>query len=405
MNRTATRRWLTGLAGLSCTALVLTGCSAGAGAGNDGSAFHVLALAPLSGPLSSLGSLQVAGLEAAADIINDKGGIDGRTVVVDAEDNAGDAATGVERLQTYLTDDGRPDMLMPGLTSQEVMAVLPLATANQILTVHVGGATDANDPEKFPYAFGSGTTFMEVNERVIEHFRAEGYHKIAYIGADTTSARLSLAAMEKAGSEHGISVVSELVAPTSVDVTPTMLKLAAQQPDALFLAGAGPITGVYLSSARTAGWDKPIFGSSETCATDFATIAQPEQWADVQLHCYAFAVEGQPSAQSDTFAAFRQALGNHTDQPIGVSLVTPGFTYNDLILAWGAYEASESNEAADLADALESGRVPAEIREKYIGPVDWDFTTDDHTMTWGADELVFVHAGPTVDGMLVPDAD
>lgn len=28
-----------------------------------------------------------------------------------------------------------------------------------------------------------------------------------------------------------------------------------------------------------------------------------------------------------------------------------------------------------------------------------------HTMTWGADELVFVHAGPTVDGMLVPDAD
>jgi len=385
------------VAALSTT---LTACGGDGSESKSDDSFVVLAVSPLSGPLATLGKLQVAGLKTAAAVLNENGGINGEKVKVVSVDNGGDAAKAVQGLQEYLSENPKPDMLMPGLTSQEIVAVLPLASQNKILTVNLGAAIEANDPEKFPLTFGASPTFEVIQERGLDYLTGEGYKKIAFLGTDTASSRYQLEAFEEMASDKGVEISSEIVAPDSADVTATLLKLKAAEPDVLWLAGSGPIVGAYLSGMKTANWDSAVVGSSELCATDLGKLAEPGDYAGMMVNCYAFAVEGQTSSESEVFTTFRTNLAKHADTPIQSSVMTPAFTYDELIIAAAAYEGAGKSDPEAAAKALESGDTPEEIRKLYIGPTDWDFSADDHSMTWGPDELIYVPAAPMEDGMV-----
>jgi branched-chain amino acid transport system substrate-binding protein len=390
-----------GLALVAASSMLLTACGGNAdSAAGDDETFTVLAVSPLSGPLATLGQLQVAGLETAAAVLNDRGGIDGRQVEVESVDNAGDAAKAVQALQGYLSENDKPDMLMPGLTSQEIVAVLPLATQNEILTVHLGAAIEANDPEKFPLTFGASPTFAAIQEIAVDYLKEQGFSKIAFLGTDTASSRYQIEAFEALADDNDVTITSEIVAPDSADVTATLLKLKATDPDVLWLAGSGPIVGAYLSGLETVKWEAPVVGSSEICATDLGKLAEPEAYADLMINCYAFAVESQPLSESEIFKEFRTNLAKHAETPIQTSVMTPAFTYNELIIAAAAYEGAGELDAKAAAAALVDGKAAEDIRELYIGPADWDFTDDDHSMTWGPEDLIYVPAAPMSDGMI-----
>jgi branched-chain amino acid transport system substrate-binding protein len=388
------------VAGLLLSACGSAEISSDAGSADEG--FRVLALAPLSGPLATLGALHVAGLESAAAVLNDHGGVDGRDVEIDAIDNAGDAAQAVRVLQESLADDGAPDMLVPGVTSQEIMAVLPLATQNELLTVHLGSAREANDPDKFPYVFGVGPTQEDVAGRVVEHFEEEGYENVAFLGIDATTSRLQAEKVEEAAAEADMEATVEIVAPDSADVSPALLKLRATNPDVLYLAGSGPIAGVFLSGLEKVGWDGPVLGSTELCQSDLSKLGSATALALVELNCYAFAVEGQEAASSDAFTAFRTELAKHADSPLPMSIMAPAIAYNDVIVGAGAYLGSESDEIDDLVAALTGQTVPQHTRDLFVGPTTWDYAKDDHSMTWSAKELIVTPSGPQTDGLLKP---
>ena len=96
------------------------GASAGGGAteeGGSGEPFKVVELAPLSGELQPLGEAQLAGAEAAQEVINDEGGILGREVEFEAIDDAGTSAQAVSQAQAIVSSGEHPDLVLPGSTS------------------------------------------------------------------------------------------------------------------------------------------------------------------------------------------------------------------------------------------------------------------------------------------------
>ncbi len=83
---------------------------------------------PLSGDEAPYGEPSLNGLTIAANEINTAGGIDGKKVVIIAEDSKCDGATAVSAV-TKLTSIDHVDYLVGGSCSSEVLAATPVANA------------------------------------------------------------------------------------------------------------------------------------------------------------------------------------------------------------------------------------------------------------------------------------
>src|SRR5580704_10261417 len=67
-----------------------TGATSTAGSGTPSQPFKMYAFMALSGPLAAVGDAMKQGLEAGVDVINAHGGVFGKPMTLDVEDDAGD---------------------------------------------------------------------------------------------------------------------------------------------------------------------------------------------------------------------------------------------------------------------------------------------------------------------------
>lgn len=118
-------------------------------------------IAPLSGAAAGYGEGTVSGFKASANMINEAGGINGRQVEIVGVDDAYDPSKAVTALQDYIAKNGNPDMVFPGISSAETLALLPVTTEAKIFTVDYSASSDLSDVTKYPYAFH---TFMPANQ-------------------------------------------------------------------------------------------------------------------------------------------------------------------------------------------------------------------------------------------------
>lgn len=121
-NRSSTTRWVLGAMAL----LTVAGCNrnAGSNAGN-GDRILIGEYASLSGTKADFGITTVNGVQLAKDEINAAGGIDGKTVVVDAKDNAGDV-TQTGTIVTRFVSGDRVDAVIGEVASKLSLRAAPI---------------------------------------------------------------------------------------------------------------------------------------------------------------------------------------------------------------------------------------------------------------------------------------
>ena len=90
----------------------------------------IVAIMPLTGPVSYLGQQELAGLRVAVDEINASGGINGIQLQLIAEDTQGNPKTAVTIAQKYATTKGIS--LFVVTTSKAVKAVAPICEEAKI---------------------------------------------------------------------------------------------------------------------------------------------------------------------------------------------------------------------------------------------------------------------------------
>jgi branched-chain amino acid transport system substrate-binding protein len=377
----------------------------GAAAGDAGSRtkppFKVLMVQDLSGPLASLGQAEVRGMQASAAIVNARGGIFGRRVRVDAVDDQSDPTKAASLLIDRISSGNVPDFVQGGTGSNETLAMLPILTEHKILYFGQNGATQINDPARYPYAFSLALLPNVMGAVLARHLTLQGFHKVGIMVSNTASGQSQMPDIEAAINNAGISTTAQSFDPTSLDMSPQLDALKAQNPDALVTVNAfGRAALTLLQSRQKLGWMIPTVGDTALAAQDLVGGVGAAAVANVFYAVSPIQRWVPPAKRSKAFKTFLTAL--KAQGPITTSLNVYSQAYDELQILQVAAAQARSTSVPKLAAALAQLKRPAAAAVPWVTYPHVVFTKTSHFQSGPpTEEAVVIPAGPIVDGMFV----
>lgn len=234
--------------------LVLAGCSSSSSSGSSGAAakdapYHILAIYGMTGDLESAAVAVNRGAEAAVEYFNSQGGVDGHKLVLTTENDQSNPTTAASLLLSALSGSSPPNDVIPGISSNEGLAMAPLLTRYKV--VGLGSASDASldNPAKYPYFFSQSTLGSTVVADGATWIATHpGVKKVAIITSNDALGQTDVPTLQATLKAKGISSVVELFDPTATDYTSTFQAAAAARPDWVWMDGAGAEVPIMLSS-------------------------------------------------------------------------------------------------------------------------------------------------------------
>ncbi|MDR5699436.1 ABC transporter substrate-binding protein [Agromyces aerolatus] len=397
--------WGPALALTAAAALALTGCAAGDPAeggdsGDDGGGtFTIYASLSLTGPLAGSSKAQQEGLEIAVDRINAEGGINGEQIELIIADDQLDPTKAVTLLQEQL-DEAKPDMVVHGVSSAVSLAMLPLLTRNEVLSISNTYANEINDPATFPYAFGTNPVVALDPEAAVELFTEEGYEKVAYLGANDALGQSIAEAFSEVFAAEGLELVQESYAPADLDMTAQLQRLQATDPDTLIIQGYGTAAGYALESRTKLGWDIVTYGDGGLGnGNNLALISGEEDWNNLYLRVFPINTPQREVEGTEAFAYLTGELekrGSSFDQLMQLYALQ----WDAVHVVKQAVEQADAKDAPSVADALVN-LEPYEGETPYITHPEFrSYTTDNHFRNLSTDAYIVVRPGPVVEGTI-----
>ncbi len=389
----------------TAAALVLTGCAAddggtgGTGGEASGGTYTVYASLSLTGALAGSSKAQQESLEIAVDSINANGGIAGEQVELIIVDDQLDPTKAVTLLQEQI-DKEAPDLVIHGVSSAVTLAMLPLLTRNEILSIGTTYANAINDPATYPYAFGTNPVVALDPQAAAELFADEGYTKIAYLGANDALGQSIAEAFAAELPGKGFELVQEAYAPTDLDMTAQLQRLQAGNPDALIIQGYGSASGYALESRTKLGWDIPTYGDGGLGnGNNLALISSEADWNNLYLRVFPINTAERKVTGTTAFEYLTSELekrGSSFDQLM--QLYT--HLWDGLYVVKQAVEQAGSKDAAAVAEALEN-LEPLSGESPYLTFPEFNsYTAENHFRNVGTDAYIVVRPGPVVKGTI-----
>jgi branched-chain amino acid transport system substrate-binding protein len=374
-----------------------TGATSTAGSGTPSQPFKMYAFMALSGPLAAVGDAMKQGLEAGVDVINAHGGVFGKPMTLDVEDDAGDP-TQAATLAQSLVSSTTPMAVDPGTVSGEVDAALPvLAKANVFVAYNTSDPT-LNNPAKYPYAFSTAFAATDPANSLATEFAQMGYKKVGVITTDDTAGHALYQAEEAAYQSKGISSSVAYVSQSATSATSQMLQVLASHPDALLLDTYGAAAVPVMAAKAELDPKIPVYGSQYLTANNLAQIAPASSYAGMKLQSIGLAVQGATVTKTTAFTAMQNALLKETGGKLTFTIYTYTVAYDAVIVAATAAKLTNGMNSEKMAAAVVN--ATAAQMPLFVGPVNYSST--DHDPTFGPDYWSFVNYGPIDNGMLVP---
>jgi branched-chain amino acid transport system substrate-binding protein len=384
-----------GLAGaLLSLALVLAACSNDPGDSSD-DPFRVLAVLPLTGPLTAQAKMGEHGLRAAVDELNADDGIGGREIELEVVDDKLDPTEAVTLLQQQINSSEPPDLVIGGITSNETLAMLPALTSAKILSAAVSSDLAMNDPEKYPYHFGLQATSDQAYPRILERALDRGVEKLGFIAANDAFGTYNQTAIEKAAAGTGIEVVTETYDVTATDLTAPLDALRGEDPDLVVMSGFGPLVGYLLDARQKLGWDVPVIGDVGLSGSNPGTLVDAEALQGVEIQTFTLPSRAHEEEWPASAKPMMQAVKEQGE--ITQIITLSSLPYDALRLLAVAAEQAGSTEPDDLAHTLESLEAPDEV--PWTSYREYGYTADNHFPVTSDEDYVFVEATPLVNGL------
>jgi branched-chain amino acid transport system substrate-binding protein len=384
-------------------ALAMTGCgssdSSSGTTGQGGSTtaaskdpVKVLVLYPLSGPLAEIGKSTSNAVNAAANVINREGGINGRKVEVTIKDDAGNPTQAVSVLQQFASSGEHADMVLPGATSSETIPLLPILTSNKMLGIGTSSSPLANQPDKYPTFFTTSAPVGVIGASLVEQLKKDGAKKVGAIYADSELGVAALDAFEADAKAAGLEVDAVKIDPTAVDATSELSKLRAGNPDALVVGSAfGPIAGAIFKARTKLGWKVPTIADDTTSINDFSTLVSAADLDGVEFQSEAYRVQGSPYQNTPAFKAYNDEMTKLEPKRL-FSQSTYATPYSNLMLFRAAAEKAGSLDPEKLKAALESitngSDVPGWFMTKKVG-----FSPTNHAVDYEPEDMLIFKGG------------
>ncbi|MBD5416795.1 MAG: branched-chain amino acid ABC transporter substrate-binding protein [Desulfovibrio sp.] len=303
-------------------------------------------MCPLTGKWASEGQDMKNIVSLLVDETNAKGGINGDTVRLVVEDDAGDPRTAALAAQK--------------LASAGVAAVI--GTYGSAVTEASQNIFD----EAGLVQIGTGSTSVRLTEKGLERFfrtcprddaqgksaaaaiEKGGYKAVALLHDNSSYAKglaeESRAALEKAGVKV---IFFDALTPGERDYTAILTKLKAANPDLVFFTGYYPETGMLLRQKKEMSWNVPMMGGDAANHQDLVKIAGPEAAAGYFFISPPLPQDMDTQEARDFLAAYK---AKYNSVPVSVWAVLAGDSYKAIEAALAAGKADPEAMAAWLKE-------------------------------------------------------
>lgn len=210
------------------------------------------AILPLTGQGAAYGEAAKRGMDLALQQVNSGGGIDGRTLRIIYEDSQGDPKAGLSAFQKLVAVDGVPAVL-GDLLSSVTLSVAPVANRREVVLLSPASSspklTDAGAYvfRNCPSDIYEGTVMADYASETL------GLERIAILRINNEYGVGIGSVFKKKFVENGGTIVAEeSYAEDATDFRTQITKIAAQNPQAVYLLGYKQM-GYILRQAKELG--------------------------------------------------------------------------------------------------------------------------------------------------------
>ena len=231
--------------------------------GEDGVTADTIVLgqaAVLSGPASALGLGMKAGMNAAFDEINKKGGIHGRKLKLNSVDDGYEPEKSIVATKKLIEEDKVFALVGPVGTPTSA-ATQPIATAAKVPFVGAfTGAGFLRDAAKFDNVINVRASYDAETEAWVRHLTEDlKIKKIAIFYQDDAFGRAGLSGFKKAMEKRNMVIVAEgTYERNTVAVKTALLNIKREDPEAVVMVGAYKPSAEFIKLARKVDFN-PVF--------------------------------------------------------------------------------------------------------------------------------------------------
>jgi branched-chain amino acid transport system substrate-binding protein len=267
---------------LGALLLVVAGCSRDSGGGDEQASkktVKVGVIAPLTGNLSELGLGIKNSVDLAVRQANEKGTVPGYEIVLAAEDDAADPATGANAANK-LASDPQVAAVVGTLNSSVAQSVAPvlskanitqISPANTNPTLTRGPKPDTAPQRVWPTYMRVATTDAFQGPFAADYALGDGGFKSAFVIHDKKTYGQGLAeAFAKRFEEKGGTIAGrETVNENDRDFGAVVTQVIGSKADMVYYGGEYPAAGPLAAQLKERGFKGPLMGGDGIYASDF----------------------------------------------------------------------------------------------------------------------------------------
>ncbi|MGK2955186.1 MAG: ABC transporter substrate-binding protein [Solirubrobacterales bacterium] len=356
--------------------------------------FVIGVVAPTTGRLANSGQAQLAAAEAAAEALNETGGILGREVKIVHADDEADPAKTLESAQR-LDSEQELDMIIPGITSSSVLAAVDWLTEQRLLSFAVPPTAQLATTDTAPFHFMTSYSTPASHASSIEMLDELGVESLAMLLPNDALGKAIEASFPPALAEAGIEVTGlEIYDPTGIDYTSQLNKLRDSDPQYLLISGFGASVGIILDGLFTLGWDVPVYGGSDIAANNLCQLTSEDRLENLVIQAYTVATrEGNELGEKQQILADALAAEGVESEPLNV----PAGIYDSLLMVQLAAERAQSTETAALVEALQNFSTEAPPEGLLFLHDNYAYTAESH-QNQGDPQFTLAQAGCLENG-------
>ena len=327
---------------------------AGAATSGGKKPLYILADVDLSGTFGHYGQVDLQGLKAQVKIINQKGGVNGRKLVIKSLDNQSDPATAVIVAKDLLSSVPKTTVLFmfPGAVGVTALAILPVVSKTKVLNITPSATSQTENFSAFPYTFiAYPDEEQQAPPQVAGLKQLAGNSKKAALIVGTDSGdQANIAPLEAEMKKAGLTLTVETVSLTAKDYTAQLQQAKQSGAKALYVKIDNPASYVtVMQGVQQLGWTTVKVLAGPTAANAAVLNVIPTA---VQKQFYALGqrvyLQGF-GKNTKTFQARYKALASFgTVTDIGIS----SDIADDVNMAVWAYKTAGGNTQAKKKAAL-----------------------------------------------------
>ncbi|MCW2748025.1 MAG: hypothetical protein JWP10_1167 [Nocardioidaceae bacterium] len=316
----------------AASALAVTAACGGSSDNKSGSSsdpLQVVYVSGITGLLAPSAKAIERGIEAKIADINASGGINGRKVELTVKDNQSDPTRGATLIQKELTSGTKPDLVIPGVSSNEALAAAPLLARAKVVGINSISSPLLDDPAKFPYTVSQSVTTNSILKAGIDYIYTQSTpKKIALIVPNDAVGDATAGSFKLALEGKNVESTTIRFASDGVDYTPAFQKAKQFNPDWIVMDGAGTQAASLIDGRLKASTeDIPTLVGVVASSQPLLKLAQGEALKNLYATILPSGAYIEPADRGPEFEKFFKRVNDQGALEVPLSTYASGWDY------------------------------------------------------------------------------